>query len=123
MTDKPPWIDQVGSVVALVVIAVYAFTVCAPYFLPSTVNPELVQLIDRNKGTVDTVTVAVIMFFFGASVGRTKDQDSINTLAKTAQTAGTALAADPGAIVLAPGEQATATATEGGTVIKPESST
>lgn len=107
-TTRPGWLEQVGAVIALTVIAVYAFTVMAPYFLPAGTNPELIQLIDRNKGTVDTVTVAVVMFFFGASVGRSKDQESINVLAKTAQTAGQALAPEHApTVVMAPGDRVT----------------
>lgn len=115
---KAPWIDQVGAIIALLVITVYAFTVMAPYFLPQGTNPDLIQLIDRNKGTVDTVTVAVVMFFFGASVGRSKDQESINVLAKSAQNAGIAAGASPEALVVPSGQSATATATDAGTVIE-----
>jgi len=106
------WLDRVGALVAVTVIAVYAFTVVAPYFLGTT-NPELVQLIDRNKGTVDTVTVAVVMFFFGASVGRSKDADSINALARQATS-------QPGALVIPQGEQAAVTTTPAGTAIERE---
>lgn len=104
------WLDRVGALVAITVIAVYAFTVIAPYFLGQS-SPELVQLIDRNKGTVDTVTVAVVMFFFGASVGRSKDADSINALVRQANT-------QSGALVIPQGEQAAVTNTPAGTVIE-----
>lgn len=76
------WLNYVGSVIALAVIAVYAFTVVAPYFVNT--NTDALQLIDRNKGTVDTITVMVVSFFFGATYARSKDQDSINLLAKAA---------------------------------------
>lgn len=77
---KPTWIDTTGPVIAVVVIGVYAFTVIAPYFISAT--GDILQLIDRSKGTVDTITVMVVSFFFGASYGRTKDQETINNLTK-----------------------------------------
>lgn len=79
---KPTWIDTIGAVVALLVIGVYVFTVVAPYFVGMDTNENVLQLIDRNKGTVDTITVMVVSFFFGATYGRTKDQDTIHNLTK-----------------------------------------
>lgn len=76
------WLNYVGSMIALAVIAVYAFTVIAPYYIHT--QADALQLIDRNKGTVDTITVMVVSFFFGATYARSKDQDSINLLAKAA---------------------------------------
>lgn len=102
---KASALDRTGAVIALAVIAVYAFTVIAPYFLPATTNPDLIQLLDRNKGTVDTVTVAVVMFFFGASVGRSRDAESIHALAQTAQSAQAALSPSP-TLTIPPGETA-----------------
>lgn len=109
---KPSWLDPTAAVIALAVIAVYAFTVVAPYFLPPQTNPDLIQLIDRSKGTVDTVTVAVIMFFFGASVGRSKDAESLHAMARVAETAQQHGPLAPGgvastAVHLSPGETAT----------------
>lgn len=78
--DKPAWIDKAGPIIAAVVIGVYAFTVIAPYFIAAT--GDMLQLIDRSKGTVDTITVMVVSFFFGASYGQSKDKDTINTLVK-----------------------------------------
>ena len=40
---------------------------------------------DRSKGTVDTITVMVVSFFFGASYGRNKDQETINNLSKESE--------------------------------------
>lgn len=81
MSDrKPAWIDATGPFVAAVVIGVYAFTVVAPYFITTT--GDVLQLIDRSKGTVDTITVMVVSFFFGATYGRSKDQETIHNLSK-----------------------------------------
>jgi len=81
------WLDKVGAVIALTIVGVYAFTVIMPYFLPPVTNPELIQLLDRTKGTVDTVTVAVVMFFFGGTVGRRMLESSIDKQADAIITA------------------------------------
>lgn len=113
MSRQASLLDVVGAIIAFLIIGVYGFTVMAPYFLPDNTNPELIQLIDRNKGTVDTVTVAVVMFFFGASVGRSRDANTINTLATTAATAQAALTpASEAAVVLEPGESKVVAATD-----------
>ena len=80
-----------------------------PYFLPAATNPDLIQLLDRSKGTVDTVTVAVIMFFFGGTVGRRMQEQAIEKQASTIHAAQAALApqgAKPD-VTLEPGQTAT----------------
>lgn len=84
MGHKPSWVDKAGPIIAFIVIGVYAFTVVAPYFIGVT-GGEVLQLIDRSKGTVDTITVMVVSFFFGASYGRNKDQETINNLSKESE--------------------------------------
>jgi hypothetical protein len=115
-------INFVGGVVALIVMGVYAFTVIYPYFLPPGMDDDIVEIIRSNKETVNLVTMAVVMFFFGASVGRQLSDDSISTLAKTNAAAQAALAplasnTPPGALVIPEGGSATASATPDGTVI------
>lgn len=61
-------ISGVGNFIAMMVIFVYSFTVCAPYLIE--VPPGSIELIDRSKGTVDTITVLVAGFFFGSSYQR-----------------------------------------------------
>lgn len=58
----------------------------------------------------------VVGFYFGSSSTTKQLSDTVNLQAKTAQTAGVALG-DTGSFTLEPGGQATATATEDGTVI------
>lgn len=68
---------------AAVVMSVYAFTVIAPYFFAAAVPTGVLEIIKSNKSTVDLITTAVVMFYFGASVGRRKDQENIGTLVNT----------------------------------------
>lgn len=105
--SEHPWLDSMGALVAAVVMSVYAFTVCAPYLIHINSNPAMLDVIKSNKSTVDLITTAVVMFYFGASVGRRKDQDTVATLANTNAAAQAALAplsdAVP-AMTIAPGE-------------------
>jgi hypothetical protein len=104
-------LDMMGSVVALTVMLVYAFTVIAPYFFQASGDTATMEIIKANKNTVDLITTAVVMFFFGASVGRQRDAENLNIVAKTnaAQTA--ALAPVVGAVAgtdvlqIEPGEE------------------
>lgn len=79
--DGKPWLEAMGAFVAAVVMTVYAFTVVAPYFFHGTDNSAVLEIIKSNKSTVDLITTAVVMFYFGASVGRRKDQDNTAQLA------------------------------------------
>ena len=119
-------IDGIGALVALTVMAVYAFTVIAPYWMDTPDNDGVLEIIKSNKSTVDLITTAVVMFFFGASVQRRKDQDTLGTLVKTnaaqvaalAPLAGTAGAADT--MVIPADTTATVTSTDDGAVIHKE---
>lgn len=123
-----------GVRVAWTVMLVYAFTVAMPFIMvmfPSgrTVPDELLDIIKSNKSTVDLITTAVVMFYFGASVQRKKDQDALatsiqtaDTLAKTAQVAGAALSTNE-SLVIPPGASATATATPQGTIVEMDATT
>lgn len=99
------WLESMGAFVALMVMAVYGFTVVAPYFLRPNTAPVVIDLIRANKATVDLITTAVVMFYFGASVGRRKDQDTMHTLAQTNAAQTGALMPPTEAIPVAPGEQ------------------
>lgn len=104
-------LDIMGAIVAMTVMLVYAFTVIAPYFFQAVISDETAEIIKSNKNTVDLITTAVVMFFFGASVGRQRDAENLSIVAKTnaAQTA--ALAPVVGAVVqtdvlkIEPGEE------------------
>ncbi len=103
-------LERMGAWVAGTVMAVYAFTVSAPYFGFLTTNNEMLEVIKSNKSTVDLITTAVVMFYFGASMRGRKDQDAIGTLVETNAAAQAALAPLDGSpasgdvIPVAPGE-------------------
>lgn len=87
---------------------------------PENNHDVLLVVVGVLTGSVSTI----VNFFFGSS-STTKQKDAtIETLAKTAQVAGNALAplaADQGTVVLKPGEQATIEPTPTGATINKES--
>lgn len=118
-------LDWMAATVAAVVMLVYFLTMLAPYglaMLGLKVDPALQQTVKDNKNTVDLITTAVVMFFFGASVRRGREEETQQalvetnqTLAQTAQTAQSALAPltpEP-TVVLEPGDTATVKAENG----------
>lgn len=86
-------LDKMGAMVATIVMTVYAFTVVAPYVSVFNTNPAMLDIIQGNKSTVDLITTAVVMFYFGASMGRRKDQETMSTMAQTSAAAQAALPA------------------------------
>lgn len=106
-----------GGFVAAGLIVILGFTTWALVYqnVPEANQNALTLLI----GILSANVGVVVGFFFGSSVTSKKQTETIDTLAKTAQTAGAAL---PGAdaMVIPPGQSATATATDAGTVIKPD---
>lgn len=121
--ELPSIMDSTGVVVAKIVMAVYFLTVLIPYALiwtnPPAIPEELFDIIKSNKSTVDLITTAVVMFYFGASVQRRKDQDTVSTLVKTNAAAQAALAPLPGAapeadktVPIGPGETVAVVGTE-----------
>lgn len=94
-------------IVGVGLVLCMAFTTVAPYFIP--LPPASVRLIDQQQTILQSVFMVLVGYLWGNSAGnRTKDT-TIETLAKTAQTAGAALAepAQGPVVALAPGEQAT----------------
>jgi hypothetical protein len=106
-----------GAFVAIGLVCILGFITWALVFqaIPDGNENSLTLLI----GVLSANVGLVVGFFFGSSVTNKKQTDAIEAMAKTAQTAGSALS-DPGAIVLKEGQSATATATPAGTVIEPQ---
>lgn len=106
-----------GGGIAVGLILVMGFVTYALVYreVPETNQNALLILI----GILSTNITSVIQYFFGSSAQTKQQSETIDTLAKTAQTAGTALAstASPEALVIPSGQSATATATPDGTVI------
>ncbi len=117
--QMPSVLDVQAARTSMVVMGVYALSVVLPYGLVWThavLRPEIIEIIKSNKSTVDLITTAVVMYFFGASVQRRKDQDTVSTLVKTNAAAQAALApvagAEGNAIPIAVGEEKTVVGTE-----------
>jgi hypothetical protein len=107
---------------AFVAVAVIALNAVITVFIFTREIPQSNQtIVGQLLGSWLTSMGVIVGYFFVASISSRKKDEIIATQAKTAQVAGAALpTADGSAIVLKPGESATATATEGGTEIKPD---
>jgi hypothetical protein len=112
--------ERLAIFVGVALMFMLAFTTVAPYCFVIR-SPELVRQIDQTQNTIQNLALILFGFLFGASVGnRTKDQ-TIDTLAKTAQVAGAALGGGSAdSINLPPGTQASVKSTDDGTEIKPQ---
>jgi hypothetical protein len=87
--DNSKLLERIGAFVAIMVMLDMTWLVIAPSFgFPVTE--------DQIKTTVANVFIAVTSFFFGASVGTRKKDDTIQTLTTTAAKAQDALPAVPG---------------------------
>lgn len=110
--------EKLGLFVGVMLTLMVAFVTVAPFFVAA---PEVGQrLIDQQQTMLQTVFIALASFLYGTSVGNRQKDSTIDTLARTAQTAGVALSGGTDSIVLPPGASATATATSAGTVISPD---
>jgi len=118
MIENRESLNLAGAFVAAGLICILGFVTWALVFreVPKPNENALTLLI----GILSANVGVVVGFFFGSSVTSKRQTETIDTLAKTAQTAGAALSSEPASIVLQPGEQATATATDSGTVIEPK---
>jgi hypothetical protein len=110
-------VNWTGAVVGVGLVGIMAFVTWALVFVtvPTENQTSLVQLVGNLTGLIGIV----VGFYFGSSSTQKKQADTIDSLAKTAQTAGVALG-QPDAMVIPPGTSATATATPEGTVITPD---
>lgn len=118
-TDAQAVINWTGMMLAVMLTLIFAFVTYAlvRWTIP-TANENAVMLL---LGHLNGLVTAIVMFYFGSSSSAKKKDETIETLAKTTQSAQTAAApASAEAVVLKPGESATATATVAGTVITPD---
>jgi hypothetical protein len=115
--NQQDFVNWTVGLVALGLILILGFMTWALVMrtVPAENQNALLLLIGNLTGLVGVV----VAFYFGSSSTTKKQADTIDTLAKTAQTAGATLA-QPDAMVIPPGTSATATATESGTVITPD---
>lgn len=110
-------VNVTGGTIAIGLIAILGFLTWALIYveMPEANQNVLTVLVGILSATVNQV----VSFYFGSSSQAKKQADTIDTLAKTAQTAGTTLAGvgKTDALVIPEGASATATATPDGTVI------
>lgn len=110
-------INWTGGLIAFILMAILGSLTWALVYveMPEANQNVLTVLVGILSANVSTV----VNWYFGSSSQAKKQTETIDTLAKTAQTAGTALAssAKPEALVIPEGGSATASATSDGTVI------
>lgn len=96
-------LNVAGAFVAFGLIAILAFVTWALVYIRipdgnENVFTVLIGILSANVGMV-------VGFFFGSSVTSKKQSETIDTLAKTAQVAGAALAPDGPTVPVSPGEK------------------
>ena len=99
-----------GAFVAAGLISILGFVTWALVFIKVPVDNAIA--LNLLIGNLSALVGMVVGFFFGSSVTTKKQSETIDTLAKNAQTVGN------DGIVLQQGQSATATATADGTVIE-----
>jgi hypothetical protein len=119
ITPTSTLMERLGFAFGLGLLFLLAFTTAAPYVF-SIKSPELIRQIDQTQNTIQNLCLILASFLYGTSVGKRIAENTIDTLAKTAQAAGAALSSPADSISLAPGASATVAATDSGTEIKPE---
>lgn len=104
MAQNRESLNLAGAFVAAGLICILGFVTWALVFreVPKPNENALTLLI----GILSANVGVVVGFFFGSSVMSKRQTETIDTLAKTAQTAGAALTPDP-TVVLSPGDTAT----------------
>jgi hypothetical protein len=106
-----PLIERTGAFVAITVMFLMAWCLALPY-MTAYFNLQITDTdhaaLSQIETTISNVFVAVASFFFGASVGTRKKDDTIQTLAATADKAQNALPIVAGAapvVPVGPGEK------------------
>lgn len=87
---KSRLMEGVAAFVIVGFTAMNAFITVAPY-LGLTTSTADAAILAQHQTTISNITLAIISFLFGASVGTQKKDEAIKTLADTA-----AQAANPG---------------------------
>lgn len=109
-----------GGAVGVGLVLILGFVTWALVFreIPQRNDNALTLLI----GILSANVGMVVGFFYGSSASARKQTETIDTLAKTAQSAGAALNTPESALLIPTGSQATATATPDGTIIEKDAS-
>jgi hypothetical protein len=120
ITNNSSSMERLGMIYGVGLVVMLAFTVVAPYAF-TIKSPELIRQIDQTQNTIQNLCLILASFLFGTSVGKRMQESTIDTLAKTAQTAGAALSGvGPATMKVGPNEQAVAVPTDDGAEIRKE---
>lgn len=111
MGPSTAFVERLGMIVGIALVLMMLFTTVAPFFI--AVPQQSIRLIDQQQTILQSVFMVLVGYLWGNSAGNRQKDSTIDVLARN-----TASPAD--AINLAPGQSATATATESGTEIKPD---
>lgn len=71
-----------ASAIILTVLALFAFTTIAPYFV--VVPEENQQVFAQQNATLQNILLVIVAFFFGQNSGNLKKDDAIAKLAEKA---------------------------------------
>lgn len=110
VTPSQVFVERLGMIVGIALVACFIFTTAAPYFLP--ISTTSVRLIDQQQTILQSVFMVLVGYLWGNSAGNKSKDNTIETLAK-AQSA----SQNPDGVTIGPGESATAVATDSGTTI------
>ncbi len=105
MTPNNAFAERLGLIVGIALVAMMAFTTVAPFYV--AIPQASVRLIDQQQTILQSVFLVLVGYLWGNSAGNKSKDNAIETLARTAQTAGEALAPAAPVVELAPGERAT----------------
>jgi hypothetical protein len=104
-----PFVERLGLIVGCALTALFAFETIAPYFL--SIPQSSLRLIDQQQTILQSVFMVLVGYLWRDAEGSRVKNETIATLAKTAQNAGAALAAPPTPdVTLQPGDTATVSA-------------
>jgi len=108
-------INWTGAIIAVMLMSIIAFVVYAlvRWSIPDANENPLMFILGQLSG----MATVIVTFHFGGSIVNKKQAETIDTLAKTAQTAGAALPAATPAVIVPPGGTATIEGTEAGATI------
>lgn len=103
------FVERLGMIVGIALVLCMMFTTVAPYFLP--LPPASVRLIDQQQTILQSVFMVLVGYLWGNSAGNKMLAETANLQAKTAQTAGAALAPIP-EVTIPAGDSVTVKATD-----------
>ncbi len=86
-----PFVERLGLIVGVALVLMMGFTTVAPFFV--AVPQASIRLIDQQQTILQSVFMVLVGYLWRDAEGSRMKNETINTLAKTAQATGAALAA------------------------------